>query len=110
MKWMLAVAMTVVSVPAVAADPPPGKKVFDRYCSQCHAPGFGHPGTQQLAFTKGPAQSVLEQRKDLAAEYVRYVVRHGLAQMPPYRPAEIDDAKLAELVHYLRAPPGFLTS
>jgi mono/diheme cytochrome c family protein len=103
MKWISSIALILAAAPLWAADPPAGKKVFDRYCSECHAPGFGHPGTQELELTRGKSLAILEQRKDLAAEYVRYVVRHGLWEMPPYRPAEIDDARLSELVQYLVA-------
>ena len=86
MKRVLTILVAFAAVPASAADLPPGKQVFDRFCSECHAPGFGHPGTQELELTRGKALSILEQRKDLGADYVRYVVRHGLWEMPPYRP------------------------
>ena len=90
---------------AVAADaPPPGKKTFDRYCAECHAPGHGHPGTQQLEWTRGKAFSILEERKDLIPAYVATVVRNGLYEMAPFRPTEIDDAALNELVAYLSPP------
>ncbi len=85
----------------VAADLPPGKRVFDRYCAECHAPGSGHPGTMQLERTRGKALSVLECATDLIPAYVAIVVRTGLAEMPPYRPTEIDDAALGELLRYL---------
>jgi mono/diheme cytochrome c family protein len=101
MKWILAMTVMALGTAAWAADPPPGKQVFGRYCTQCHAPGFGHPGTQQLALTRGKALSVLEQRKDLAPEYLRYVVRHGLWEMPPYRVSELDEGQLGQLVQYL---------
>jgi mono/diheme cytochrome c family protein len=101
MKTVAALTMTLAAAAAVAADPPPGKQVFDRYCAECHAPGFGHPGTMQLEQTRGRALSVLEARKDLIPAYVATVVRNGLSEMPPYRPAEIDDATLGALVQYL---------
>jgi (+)-pinoresinol hydroxylase len=84
-----------------ASELPPGKAVFDRWCAECHAPGHGHPGTQQLGWTRGEKFAVLEQRKDLAADYVKLVVRRGLVEMPPYRPTEISDAELAQLAAYL---------
>jgi len=98
---VLATAMVLVARTIPAADPAAGKKVFDHYCSECHAPGFGHSGTQELEVLRGKDQSVLERRRDLAPDYVRYVVRHGLWQMPPYRPTEIDDHQLDLLVAYL---------
>jgi mono/diheme cytochrome c family protein len=86
---------------AVAADAPPGKALFDRDCAPCHAAGTGHAGTMRLAETRGPAKAVLEQRTDLDPAYIRLVVRRGLVEMPPWRPSELDDAALNQLVQYL---------
>ena len=106
-----AVLLAALALPAGAAAPaatvdapPPGKKVFDRYCAECHAPGHGHPGTQQLEWTRGKALSVLEERKDLIPAYVATVVRNGLHEMAPFRPTEIDDAALSDLLNYLVPP------
>ena len=101
MKTVIAVTLALAATAACAQDALPGKQVFDRYCAECHAPGFGHPGTMQLERTRGRAQSLLEARKDLIPVYVSTVVRNGLAEMPPYRPSEIDDAALSALVQYL---------
>jgi hypothetical protein len=62
------------------------------------------PATQQLEWTRGKQFSILEERKDLIPAYVVAVVRNGLHEMAPFRPTEIDDAALSELVAYL-APP-----
>jgi mono/diheme cytochrome c family protein len=86
---------------AVAADGPPGKAVFDHNCAVCHAAGPGHAGTMRLAELRGPSKAVLEQRTDLDPAYVRLVVRQGLVEMPPWRPTEIDDSALTQLVQYL---------
>ena len=97
-----ALMAALLLVPAAhAADSGAGKQVFERYCANCHAPGVGHPGTQMLGWLKGDKQAVLEQRTDLLPEYVTLVVRRGLAEMPPIRPSEINDAALANLVAYL---------
>lgn len=89
---------------ASLAETPAGKATFERYCAACHAPGHGHPGTQQLGWTRGEAAAVLQQRKNLAPAYIKHVVRHGLLEMPPYRPSEIDDAALDALALYLAKP------
>jgi len=86
---------------AFAADEPAGKAVFDHHCAVCHAPGPGHPGTERLAQTRGADRAVLERRTDLDPDSIRMVVRKGLVEMPPWRPVEIDDAALAQLVQYL---------
>ncbi|MFM1885183.1 MAG: hypothetical protein RL026_340 [Pseudomonadota bacterium] len=104
-----AAAALLLSTPAsaagpAAASPPaphPGQAVFKRHCAECHAPGVGHPGTQQLGWLKGEASAVLEQRKDLLPEYVKHVVRHGLLEMPPIRPSEVSDQQLEQLADYL---------
>ncbi len=110
MKIVIAGLMLLAATSAAtAADVPPGKKTFDRYCAECHAPGHGHPGTQQLEWTRGKAFSILEERKDLIPAYIVTVVRNGLHEMAPFRPTEIDDAALSELVAYL-APPKKVSS
>jgi mono/diheme cytochrome c family protein len=92
------------SLNAVGADVPAGKQIFQRYCAECHAPGFGHPGTQQLGWTRGESRAVLEKRTDLQPAYIRLVVRQGLLEMPPFRPTEIDDTQLEQLANYLARP------
>lgn len=101
----LALALGIWTFPdASVADTPAGKDTFERYCAACHAPGHGHPGTQQLGWTRGEAAAVLQQRKNLTPAYIKHVVRHGLLEMPPYRPSEIDDAALDALAIYLANP------
>jgi len=87
-----------------AAEPLPGKILFERHCAACHAPGPGHAGTERLAQARGAAKAALEQRTDLTPEYIRSVVRNGLIEMPPWRLTEIDDAQLDQLVQYLTRP------
>lgn len=104
-------AMTLVVLPligqaaqpgsAVTAAQAPGKIAFDRWCAECHAPGHGHPGTQQLERIRGAKLAVLESRPDLEGAYIRLVVRSGLNAMPAYRPSEISDATLDSIAQYL---------
>ena len=101
MRSTIALASMFFSACALAQGPPAGKRVFERFCAECHAPGFGHPGTQRLEQTRGKALSVLEARSDLVPVYVTAVVRNGLVEMPAYRPSEIDDTALQALVVYL---------
>lgn len=89
---------------AASADLTAGKRVFELNCAECHAPGFGHPGTQQLGWTRGDSRAVLEQRADLKAEYVTTVVRNGLLEMPAFRPSQISDRELGQLARYLSRP------
>jgi mono/diheme cytochrome c family protein len=95
------IVLVCASCAATAADVPPGKQVFDRHCAACHAADVGTPGTQQLGWTRGKQFAVLEKRTDLQPEYVSFVVRNGLLEMPPFRPTEIDDVELRQLADYL---------
>lgn len=91
---------TLAACHAMAADIP-GRQIFQQHCAECHAPGFGHPGTQRLGWTRGDSLSVLEKRTDLKPAYIRLVVRNGLQEMPPLRPTQIDEAQLQQLAGYL---------
>ena len=94
-------ALASFAVTSAMADPAAGKLVFERRCAECHGPGFGHPGTQQLGWTRGVDHAVLERRSDLTAAYINLVVRNGLMEMPAFRPTEISDAQLQQLDAYL---------
>lgn len=78
-----------------------GNKIFQQQCSYCHAPGLNRPGTLQLTLTRGEEFGVLEEREDLTADYVKYIVRHGLNAMPSFKPSEITHKELDALADYL---------
>jgi mono/diheme cytochrome c family protein len=104
MRGALLTLLVLCGAPCLGAEPaapPPGKVIFNRLCAECHAAGHGHPGTQQLGWTRGGKLALLERRRDLAAIYVTTVVRRGLLEMPPFRPTEIDDTQLTQLAAYL---------
>lgn len=104
---MTAPALLAMAYTLAAADEAGGKRTFENHCAECHAAGFGHPGTQRLGWREGERYAVLTRRTDLNADYVRLVVRRGLMEMPPFRPSEISDAELAELGAYLtKTPPA----
>ena len=44
---------------------------------------------------------MLEQRGDLAAEYIKVIVRNGLNAMPPFKPSNITRQELDALADYL---------
>src|SRR5262245_45083961 len=101
MRNILFLCLASLNAFVVHAAEPSGKQVFDRHCAQCHAPGVGHPGTQRLGWSRGERYALLEQRKDLSADYIRAIVRHGLLEMPPFRPTEISETELDQLAAYL---------
>jgi (+)-pinoresinol hydroxylase len=86
-----------------AVAPPNGKKIYDLNCLPCHAEGPGHPGTMRLAIRLGEDKSVLTQRDDLSADYIKIIVRQGFMLMPPFRPTEISDSEMDALAEYLVA-------
>jgi cbb3-type cytochrome c oxidase subunit III len=59
------------------------------------------PATMQLRRTRGKDRALLTERTDLGADYIEYVVRHGLKSMPPFAPADLTDAKLKVLAAFL---------
>jgi (+)-pinoresinol hydroxylase len=74
---------------------------FQRACSVCHGSGPA-PGTRALrAKYRGKLPALLEQRTDLAPDYVKFVVRHGVSVMPPFRKTELSDAALDAIAGYL---------
>ncbi len=91
-----------LAMPA-AAEELKGKDVFARYCAACHGTPDA-PGSVQLGRTRGKDKALLTERKDLAPDYVEYIVRHGLKAMPAFAPSDLDAAKLKALVAYLTAP------
>ena len=88
--------------PAVkATDLTAGEKVFRQWCIHCHGEDNSGPGTLRLAWDKGEDKSLLTGRADLDREYIRFVVRHGLDEMPSFRITEISEAELKALAEFL---------
>ena len=98
MSFLLS-AVAGLAMTAAGADLT-GKDVFDHYCSACHGSDDG-PGTMQLRRTRAKDQALLTERTNLSADYIEYVVRHGLRSMPPFVPSELTEAKLKALVQFL---------
>ena len=79
-----------------------GHDVFQYWCATCHGPGPGHPGSDALAAKyHGAKPPLLEDRRDLTPDQVRYFVRHGVSIMPFFRKTEISDADLDAIGAYL---------
>ena len=100
---MLAALLLALAPAVQAADLTPvqdkGRQLFGHRCGMCHREGG--TGTFILARRLGPTQSLLEQRRDLKPEYVRYVVRWGLMNMPRLSRVEVPDADLDAVIAYL---------
>jgi hypothetical protein len=68
----------------------------------CHLPG--QTGSFVLARRLGAERSLLAQRTDLTAAYIRQVVRWGLVNMPRISRVEVPDPDLDRVIAYLTAP------
>ncbi len=93
---------------AAAPGEPRGEVEFERACFVCHGSGPAKPGTRALrAKYRGKLPALLQQRTDLTADYVKFIVRHGVSVMPPFRKTELSDAALDAIAAYLsRKPPA----
>lgn len=107
-------ALAVLATAVFAQDAPSadnGKVVFDKWCTPCHgavAPpdarfgGTGLPGTSALEVKySGELPAVLEERTDLAPEFIETVVRGGLFGMPITRKTEVSESELEDIIAYL---------
>jgi len=84
---------------ATAESEAGGRTLYLERCGGCHLKGGF--ATRVLARRVPAGQAELEQREALPAAYVVSAVRHGIGSMPQIRPAELSDADLAEIAHYL---------
>ena len=81
-----------------------GKVVYDKWCIHCHGQMERGPlpGTNALALKyRGELPALLEERTDLAPEFITTVVRGGLFGMPITRKTEVSDAELDDIIAYL---------
>jgi mono/diheme cytochrome c family protein len=100
-RLLIATALSLAASAALAQGPAPeGKALFHEKCAMCHGPGG--MGTGVLARRVQPAE--LEQRTNLAADYVFQYARRGFGNMPPITPGEANDAQLRAIGQYLAGP------
>jgi len=78
-----------------------GEKLYVEHCAMCHGPNG--MGTGLLGRRVQPA--LLEQRNNLAAQYVIMAARRGIGNMPPITRGEVSDADLKQIADYLAAGP-----
>lgn len=95
------ISWTQTTVEAKAGQPK-GYVQFEKSCVVCHGSGPARPGTRSLATKyQNKVPALLADRKDLDPQYVRTIVRQGVAVMPPFRKTELSDADLDAIVAYL---------
>jgi mono/diheme cytochrome c family protein len=81
-----------------------GETLFSNHCGACHlAAGMGtNVITAQLVPAgRPPEQGLLTNRDDLAADYVKAVVRNGKGAMPRQTRVDITDAELDKVAAFL---------
>jgi len=81
-----------------------GRQLYRSRCGFCHLQwgmGTNLLTAQRLAAGDSAASALLENRRDLAPEYVRAVVRNGRQAMPPLSRVEVTDAELDAIALYL---------
>lgn len=81
-----------------------GYRAYELRCGYCHL--AGGMGTnllikQRMAMGDGPEMALLANRKDLAPDYIKAVVRQGKNAMPPQTRVDITDAELEAVAAYL---------
>jgi mono/diheme cytochrome c family protein len=107
---VLATVVLATSVTSAQTDAAvqKGNDTYQYWCATCHGRGPGSPGTTALAAKyKGALPGILEDRKDLTPQAVRFAVRRGTSIMPFFRKTEISDADLDAITQYLtRRPPA----
>jgi mono/diheme cytochrome c family protein len=103
--FVLAGLILLPAAKGFAADDPTvekGHQLYQKWCTPCHGPGLGRPGTSAAtAHYKGSKPAVLEERTDLTAEMIGGAVRNGLYVMPRFRKTEISNMDLDAIVAYL---------
>jgi cytochrome c553 len=81
-----------------------GEAIFSNRCGSCHL--AGGMGTnlltkQRMALGEPPENGLLANRKDLTADYVTQVVRHGKMAMPRISRVEVTDSELKAIAAFL---------
>jgi mono/diheme cytochrome c family protein len=97
---MLAGAAAAAAEPAqLTALQERGKALFEQTCVYCH--GERGWATRDLGARLGAEKAVLSRRDDLDPRYVRFVIRHGLNNMPAYTPTDLDADQIGAVIDYL---------
>jgi len=95
----IVLVLSITGAVHARADTGEGAKLYTRECAICHSEnGFG---TMMLARRLGTDRSLLQKRTDLMPDYVKTVVRRGLASMPPLSRVEVSDKELEDIIAYL---------
>lgn len=89
-----------VAASAAPAEQLDGKALYQHRCGMCHQ-GIGMAVSLLSRRPGDTSNGLLEQRKDLVAEFVTTVTRTGIGNMPRVPRGEVSDAELAAIATYL---------
>jgi mono/diheme cytochrome c family protein len=96
---LIAVLTLATAARSSAQGSPSGAETYAYECGYCHLPGG--TGTAMLERRLGEDRSLLEERDDLAEDFIRVVVRNGIVSMPALTRVEVTDDELDRIVAYL---------
>jgi mono/diheme cytochrome c family protein len=96
----LACMALAASLPAMAGQAPDGKALYKERCGMCHQ-GIGMAVNLLSRRAGDTSNGLLEERKDLAAEFVYTVARTGIGNMARISRGEVSDPELAAIANYL---------
>lgn len=103
---LLAAGCDSASPPAAEnpAEPPAeqldGKMLYQERCGMCHQ-GIGMAVSLLARRAGDTSNGLLEQRKDLAVEFVTIVTRTGIGNMPRIARGEVSDPEMKAIATYL---------
>jgi (+)-pinoresinol hydroxylase len=100
-KTLLALVLLTAGGSVLAQDGPAerGRQLYPRQCGICHLQN--NFATGMLAKRLGKEKSLLDERNDLQPEYIRFIVRNGIASMPALTRVQTTDEDLAAITAYL---------
>ena len=100
--WGMVVAHAQVVATELESGLESGKDLFDQHCEYCHGLGQGKGATDILGRRyEGAKLGSLINRTDLTPETIRSYVRNQTPGMPRFRPSELSDADLEQLIDWL---------
>jgi mono/diheme cytochrome c family protein len=80
------------------------EQLFATRCGVCHR--AGGMGTGLLGRRPNGGSGLLEERRDLTADFIKAVARAGTGNMPRIARGEVSDAQLTRIAAYLTREPS----